>query len=237
MKILITFIIAVLLLLAFKIIRVGLKLLLNRYSGLIFLNNFMIAVEIAIWSAFLFWAIYLLFNEKFFYSYLVYALILISAAFLAWFLLRDIFAGIIFRLSYNLKNGSYIRAGNFSGQIKSQHLNYLQILTSDSQLLRIPYTRIVHEAISELAYPDSPDEHIIQIQVDSSIGKPGAAESLIMNAVMNTPWSNIKAEPTIKFLKENERGYFFEIMILSASREKMQYIKLALEEIPSLHVI
>ena len=237
MKILITIIIAVLLFSAFKIIRMGLKLLLNRYSGLSFIHNFMVAVEIAFWSAFLFWAIYFLFSEKFFYSYLIYALILISAAFLAWFLMRDIFAGIIFRLSHNLKNGSHIRAGDFSGQIKSQHLNYLKILTNDSQLLRIPYSRIIHEVITELAYTGSSDEHIIQIQVNSSIGKPGAAESLIMNAVMNTPWSNIKAEPAIRFLKENEKGYFFEIMILSASREKIKNIKMALEEIPSLHVI
>jgi len=237
MKIIIAFLVAVVFFLALKALRVGLKRLLNRYSGLNFMENLMMATEIILWFVYIFWTTYYLFSVKFFYTYLVYALILIVTGFLAWFLLRDIFAGIIFRVKHNLKTGSYVRAGDFSGQIKSQKLTYLKIITDDCQLLRIPYSRIIQEVITELAYPGALEEHILRLRVDSSLGRTTAAESYIRTAILNTPWSNLKEEPTIKLLKENENGYFFEITLLSINMKQMKFVEMALEEIPSLHVI
>ncbi len=236
MKIIIAFLVASLVFLVLKTFSLGVKLLTNRFSRLNFILNLMVAIEFIVWLGFIFWALDFLLQRKFYYQYLVYALILIVTGFVTWFLLRDIFSGIIFRVKHNLKNNSFIRSGDISGQIISQKITYMEIKTDDGQLLRIPYSRIIHEVISELAYTGALEEHIFQLQVDSSFDKTNA-ESLIRTTVLNTPWSNLKEEPSIKFLKENEKGYVFEIRLFSINMKQMKFIEKALEENPSLQVI
>ncbi len=237
MKFIIAFLVATMFFLVLKLIRIGMKRLLNRYPGLNSIGNLLLAIELFLWLIYIFWATDFLFRDKFYYPYLVYSLMLIITGFVAWYLLRDIFAGIVFRVKHNLKRGSFIGAGDLSGQIKSQNLTYLKIVTGEGQLLRVPYSRIVHEVIIELTYPGALAEHMLHLQVDSSIGKTTAAEALIRTAILNTPWSNLKEEPTIKFLNENETGYFFEVTLLSINVKQIKFIEMALEEIPYLHVI
>ena len=237
MKIIIAFLIAALFFLVLKVIRLGLKSLSNRFTGVKFSDNLRITIELIIWLVYIFWAMEFLFKGKFFYPYLIYSLIVVVTGLVTWFLLKDIFAGIILMVRHNLKTGSYIRAGDFSGQIETHKLTYLKILTGDGQILRVPYSRIINEVITELAFPGTLAEHIIHLHVELSSGSAMMAESMIRNTVLNNPWSNLKEEPSISLMKENEEGYFFEITLLSINMKQMKYIEMAFEEIPSLHVI
>jgi len=88
-----------------------------------------------------------------------------------------------------------------------------------------------------MAYPAALEEHIIHLKVDRSLGKVNVAESLLRSAIMNTPWSNLKEEPTIIFIKEVDDVYLFDITLMSATSKQMKYIQMAFEETPSLHVI
>jgi small-conductance mechanosensitive channel len=196
----------------------------------------MAGAEIILWLVFVFWATDNLFSDKFYYHYLVYALIIIVTGLTAWFFLRDIFAGLIFRIRHNLKNGSLIRVGDFSGQVKSQQLTCLTLLADDGKLLlRIPYSRIINEVVTELKYTGGQEEHTLHVRVELSVEKKNA-ESLIRSAVLNAPWSNLNEEPSIRFVKETEEGYFFEVTLLLIYPKNMRYMVMALDGTPSLHV-
>jgi hypothetical protein len=236
MNIFIVFLVAALLFLMIRAIRLGLKRLLNRYSGLEYLSNLKLVIELIIWLIYIVWATEYLFREKFFYQYLVYTMIFITTGFVAWFLLKDIFAGIIFRIRHNLKNDSYICAGELMGQIKSQHLTCLKLLTDNGHLLSIPYSRIIQEVITELAQASTSGDHVFHLKVDSSISKTNA-ESLIRNTLLNNPWSNLKEEPRLRFMEEDENGYIYEISFHPMNIKKMNFIRIAFENIPSLHII
>ena len=236
MKIIIVFIVAALFFLALKVIRLGLRRLLNRYSRFIFLDKIIITLEFIIWLAYVFWTTNYLFRDKFFYSYLIFAFILITTGFIAWFLLKDIFAGIIFRIKYNIKNESHIKIGNNSGQMNSQHLTHLKIRTDDDQILRIPYSGIINEVITELAYKGPLEEHIIRVRLDSS-SDISDSELFIRSAVMNTPWSNLNEEPLINSIASTEHGYIFEVTFPSKNVKQIKYLEKALEKVPSIHVI
>jgi len=236
MKIIIAFIVAALLFLLLKVFRLGIKQLQNLYSGLKLMDNIMVAVEFLLWLTYSFWVIYFLFREKFYYRYLVYALILMIVVFVSWFLLRDIFAGIIFRIKHNLRNGSYIKTGDYSGQIKSQRLTCLEIMTSDNRLLRVPYINLVNGVISEAAGRGPVEEHVIHVKVNSSVGRKNA-ESLIRTAWLNTPWSNLNEDPSFRFLMEDESGYFYDITLLSKNLKQVKNIEMSLEQIPSIQIV
>ena len=237
MKISIVFLAGAFIILLLKGFNLGLKRLTIRYAGFKIGDNLRAAVVLVVWLGYIFWATDFLFRQKFYYPYLVYSLILIVVVFVSWFLLRDIFAGIIFRAKHNLKTDSYVRAGEFSGQIKSQQLTYMKIMTGDKQLLRVPYSLIINEVITELAFPDAMDEHIIKVRSELAAGNANSAESLIRSVILNTPWSNLKEEPSIRCLKETEDGCFFEVTLLSIDKKQKKFIEMALKEIPSLNII
>jgi len=185
---------------------------------------------------YIFWSMNYLFRDTFYYQHLVIAFMFIVSGFIAWYLINDIIAGIIFKVKYNLKAGTHIRTGNYSGAIKSHHLTYLQIRTDDGQLLHIPYSSINQEVISEVSHTESIKENTIRLQIDSSLNKPDA-ETLIRETILNSPWSNFKEEPSIKLLEKNEKGYIFEIVLFSMNLKHMQFIEMALDENSAFKVI
>ena len=236
MKIFVALLVAALFIFILKGFRLGLKRLLTIYPGLTFLNNLLTVIEISFFFVYVFWIADFLFGEKFYYEHLIYILLFIVIGFVGWFLIRDIIAGAIFRLRHKLETGSYIRVGEHSGKIIQQAFTYLKISTADDQTLRLPYSGIINEVITEMPYMGAKEEHILQIHASISIGITNA-ESYIRKAIFNTSWSNPKEEPIIRFINDTDKGYFYEVTLLSRNSRQMQFIKKGLEENPLLHII
>ena len=95
---------------------------------------------------------------------------------------------------------------------------------------------MINEVITEKVFRGTHEEHILQLQADLTLGKTNA-EEVIRTVLLSAPWSNLKEEPIIRFMKENEKGYFFEITLLSVKMKHMKFIERALDEVPLLHVV
>jgi hypothetical protein len=236
MKFITVILAAALIFLTDRILKLGLKYILNRYPRLDFLGNVLIITEFLVCLIFVFLSTDFLFSEKFYYRYLLGGLVFIVLGLLTWFLVSDILAGCIFRLKYNLKTGTHITAGNLSGQVKSQHLTSIRSITNDGLIQNIPYTWIINKVITEKGFRGTPDEHMLQIQADLSLGRT-KAEELIRTALLTTPWSNLKDEPKIRFIEGNDKGYIYEITLFSIKMKHMQLIEIALNKVPSLYVV
>lgn len=237
MKIIIVTLIAALILVTVRILKIGLKRLSYHYTRFRLSDNILVLSEMSIWLAFFFWAVHFLFNDKTFYPYLIIALLFIVVVFTSWFILKDLFAGVFFRLKHNLKSGAFIKTGSISGQIKSQNLTHLKIINSDGQTLRVPYFEVINKIIAEQDYPGTLEEHILHLIVKTSYGNISKVENLIRNAILNSPWSSFKEEPSIKFIKEDDQGYRFEITLLSINMKHMKNIEMAIGEIPGFHIV
>lgn len=236
MKIVIAIVVASLVYWVLKATRFGLKSFLSRYKRLSSMVNLIVVINLLVWLAYAFWVTDFLFGEKFFYPYLVAVMILIIAGFLAWFLIWDIFAGVVFRVNHNLKNGSNFSAGDLAGQIVSQELTYLKIKTEDGQLLRVPYSKINHKVIAQHAYSGAQEAHVIHLQVDAALNKV-ETEAMIRATVMNTPWSSLNNDPVVKFLNDSANGHVYEVACFSMSAKQLQQIVMALEMNPAMRVI
>lgn len=236
MKIVIAIVVASLVYWVLKATRFGLKSFLSRYKRLNSMVNLIVVVNLLVWLAYAFWVTDFLFGEKFFYPYLVAVMILIIAGFLSWFLIWDIFAGVVFRVNHNLKNGSNFSAGDLAGQIVSQELTYLKIKTEDGQLLRVPYSKINHTVIAQQAYSGAQEAHVIHLQVDATLNRV-ETEALIRATVMNTPWSSLNNDPVVKFINDSANGHVYEVACFSMSAKQLQQIVMALEKNPAMCVI
>lgn len=236
MKFIIASIIALFVFLLTRIIRLGHKRQAALYSGWNFKINFLAAFELIIWSAYVFWSTNYLFSQEFYFHSLVYGFIFILVGFLAWFLIRDMIAGIVFKLLYNLKPGIHIKVGDYSGTIKSEHATFIIIRTDDGQLLRIPFSKINNEVILEGTHSKSNKEYLLRLHIDASFDKK-EAELYINEIIQNSPWSNLKEEPVIKFIEEDESGTVYEIMLFSMNPKRIHNLVSTFIKSPSVKVV
>ena len=236
MKFAIAILVALCVLLLLKATRIGLKRVAKLYRDWNFRAGYYSVFQMLAWLVYIFWVMDYLFGEKFYYRYLVIALIFIVAGFIAWDLISDIIAGIIFRMKHDLEEGSRIRTGKFSGSVRSQHLTYMEVRTDEGMIYRVPYSRINQEVISEMTHAEGLEEHTIRLWIDHSIGKQ-EAESLIRLKVLNSPWSNLKEEPSIRLVEETDKGYVYDILLFSMNPRHKNYIEMALGKMPYAEVI
>jgi small-conductance mechanosensitive channel len=236
MKFVIVFLVGLLVLAFTMLISLMMKRLVIIYPRWKSRINLLTSIDFIVWITFIFWAIDQLFREQFYFHYLIFVIIFIVAGFLSWFLFSDIIAGIVFKMKHNLKTGTHISTSDYSGKITSQRLTYIMLKTEDGRVLRVPYSRINHAIISEMTQSEALREHAIRIEIKNEISK-AESESLIRSVILNSPWSNLNEDPSIKFLKEDENSYFFELMLFSTSLKHMKFIEMALEKIPSAHIV
>lgn len=236
MKIIVTFLLALLLFLLFRLLRIGLKRMADLYSTWNFRVNFLVAFELIVWLAYVFWATNYLFSGKFYYHYLVIGLIIVLLGLLSWYLLRDLIAGVIFKTRHNLKPGANIIAGAYAGMLKSQHTTYIIIRAEYGMLLRVPYSKLNHEVIAEIAQNKAGESHMVQLLLGNGMDKH-QGELFIRQAILNTPWSSLKEEPSIRWIRSSGEQQVFEVMLYSVDKNRMKHIELALAKTDGMRVI
>jgi len=234
MKIIIVLLVAVVVFLIMLGLKLGVRRLVINYPRIYIIEGIRATVATISWFGFAFWVARFLLVDMFYYRYLVYTLILIIAAFISWYFIKDVFAGLAFRARH--KTGTHVRSGDLTGQIKSQHNTYFVILKGDGGLIRIPYSKAINKIFTEIPSPGILEELKFRVRVDLSAGNVNIAEASIRSAILNTPWANLKKEPEIKFMKEDDKGFHFEISHHSMSKKQMQYIKAALNSNQSIHL-
>lgn len=236
MKIIIAFAVAVFILLFLKAFQWGLKRLSNYYSGWYLKLNYFTAIEFIAWIIFIFWSAGFLFGQKSYYPALIYVFVFLITGFLSWYLLNDIFAGVIFKIRHNLQEGNHIKAGEFQGTISSLHTTFIKIRTENGQLLRIPYTKISHVVISEISKSESATKPILKISIPSGTSK-SEAENLIRTCILSSPWSNVNEEPGIRLISQSDQEYIYEVVLFSLNKNHLKYIETSLESNPRIKIV
>ncbi|MCF8368867.1 MAG: mechanosensitive ion channel [Bacteroidales bacterium] len=182
------------------------------------------AVEFIVWLIFIFWSIDFLFKNKLYYQYLVISIVIIVVIFLAWFVVKDFIAGIVFKVQNDLQFNSHIQLGKITGTIKSQHLTHLKVETSLGQVVKIPYSRLNQEVISEIL--DSSMVEEFKFQVQSGKGKSKQEiEDMIEFLVINSPWSSSNSSPIIKLISEKEDKFTFEVQVNTLNHKHMRQLE------------
>ncbi|MEZ5195514.1 MAG: mechanosensitive ion channel [Bacteroidales bacterium] len=224
MKIIVVLIIGVALFLLLKVLGLFKNYLVRKYSKWVRKFNVLPAIELITWLLYVFWANDFLFKEKSYYQYLVASLVIILVAFFAWFLVRDFIAGIIFRVQNDLPANKNIQLGSINGKIKSKHLTHLIVETTDNQMVKIPYSKLQQEVVSELSDSQGADEYKIMLTVKKNVTK-AQIEEKIRILILNNPWSNFRKKPMIKLLSEDDTNYSFEIKVNTMEHKHMRLLE------------
>ena len=233
MKIVTVIIVALAVFIGLKALGIGIRRLAKIFPDWKIRMNFYAVFEFLIWIAFIFWSVDYLFRNLFFFRYLIMLMILVLGVFFSWYLINDMIAGIVFKVKHNLKSGTYIRTGKYAGEIRSMHLTGIQIRTDDGHLIRIPYARLNQEVILELSHAGSYEEHLVQIWVYNTISR-AEAEKQIYETIINSPWSILKENPSVHFIKQDENENVFEAVMYLLDVKYLNFIEIALKKNPAI---
>jgi small-conductance mechanosensitive channel len=159
----------------------------------------------------------------------VISIVIIVVAFLAWFIVKDFIAGIVFKVQSNLQLNNTIQVGNVSGIIKSLHPTYLKLETSTGQMVKVPYSRLNHEIISEISEAKTKEGYKFQLQIRKIKGKQETEDRLNF-LIINSAWSNYNRKPILKLVSENDTHYTFEVTASTLNHKHMWLLEKSVRE-------
>lgn len=210
------------------IIRILLNKISQKYSSWRMLHKLYPIFGTALWTGFVFWGTGILFRDRVFYPYIVIGMVLVVAGLITWFLIRDVFAGALFKMQNDLNQDDYIKIGDISGQVKSARLTHLEITSDNGQTIKIPNTRLSQELISGTTTPDGMEEFNIRLLLDKGISKPEIEEK-IKHELANSPWCHFRNPPVIKLKNEDESSYTYEVQVYTLNYQHLGIVEKTLE--------
>jgi hypothetical protein len=212
MKILIAILAGALILTVLQVLRIILRKTIRRNPSWARAGRLYPLLVGTSWIAYAFWLAGYLFRQVEFYPYLVTGMVFIIMGLVTWFYLRDLFAGIMFRLHYDLGPGDAVKAGDIPGQVEAMHLTCLEILTGDGHTVSIPYTRLNREPISKISSTEGMEESAIRLIIPRDWGKQETGEK-ISRALDLSPWINHRNPPVVRFTGEDENHYTCDVVV------------------------
>ena len=180
-------------------------------------------IALVAWVLLLFWVIYFLFYEKSYYNFIVFALIVLIFLSVSWFFVKDFIAGVAFKVQNNYSSGDIVQFGNVSGKLDTLHLTHVSIYTNEGRLVKIPYSRLSNEIVSQKSAGGSLGREQFVLKVRKKQGVDELKEKL-NNLLLNSPWRVSSRMPSVKLKAESEDFFEFEIQLEARNEKHLNYV-------------
>jgi len=152
-------------------------------------------LEFFVWVGFIIWSSSLLFGSFAAYSFIMAFVVVIILIILAWYLLRDLVSGFILRSENGFEPGQVIKTSFVQGTIKKVSYRSIEIITSNGEYVKIPYTMLITTAVIKPQDNSKWVENIINLEVSTALDA-AKVMNLLKNRLLEMPW--IVSEESIK---------------------------------------
>ena len=189
----------------------------------------LMGVELLAWTGWLFWVIRLLIRDSTVYAYFTGGIAFLLFVVLTWFLLRDVVAGIIFKLQHNLKLNQSIRVGRdvlgeTTGRLLRLGIATLVLESATGERIKIPYTKLINEAVARSEASDVIEPFDFSLQVPTSMSKDRWVTAL-RRQILLLPWALAKRMPVVQWQSENEQFHTFDLRVYTLNAAQAHQIE------------
>jgi len=180
-------------------------------------------IVLILWILILFWIIYYLFYEKSYYNFIVFALIVLIFLSISWFFVKDFIAGVAFKVQNDYSSGDIVQFGEVSGRLENLYLTHVSIYTNEGKLVKIPYSRLSNEIVSQKSSSGSFGRNQFLLKLPK---KQTAAElkEILKNLLLNSPWRVVNRAPVINLKSESTDFFEFEIQLETRNDKHLNYV-------------
>ncbi len=201
-----------------RIVEMLLRFFVGNRQRMKFIIRYFPIFELSAALLIIFWAVDYLFSAKSYYQTIMLSLVISFLALISWFVVRDLIAGIVFRTQNNLNRGSLVQLGNIAGKLLHMYATHIIVETNEGKTIKIPYSRLTNEIISEHSEEGARDDSVLTLKVNKKASWK-ETESELKNILLNTPWRLLNSELKIKLLSEQDNYYEVEIFVKTRSKK------------------
>lgn len=173
-------------------------------------------VELLAWITYLFWGALILFGNHVYYDLIVAVMAVLIIFGLAWFVFRDIMAGVLLKTEKSLEPGQVIKTPVVEGKIKKTGTRFLELINTMGETVKVPYSRLSNELI--IIPPD--DEDSLPHQLLLPIASEQQAEKLkelAIEKLLAMPWI-ISPHPGVKLVKTSDGKHAIHVTFHTHNR-------------------
>ncbi|MBS4012701.1 MAG: mechanosensitive ion channel family protein [Bacteroidetes bacterium] len=186
-------------------------------------------VEFSLWTVFLFWAAYVLFDEYSFMPSLLTVMGLILCLAIGWYIVRDLISGMILKSENAFDTGQYLKTNFAEGMIK--RIGYLSLMleTTNGETIKIPYSKLANQVLIRPQKESINKYSSISLEISDKYNHSEIKEK-ITRAINSTPWVIYSRNPEIIISSKNNNHLLIEIRFVTFSDEHTNNLKKHLKE-------
>ena len=235
MTVLIVLLVALGILLLFRLLHWLLRPLARRQTFWLRVSYLLMGVELLAWTGWLFWLIRQLVHNEAIYAYFTVGVAFLLFGLLTWFLLRDVVAGIIFKLQHNLKINQAVRimgtaaggtpgtesvgtptSGTITGRVLRLGITTIVLESTAGERIKIPYTKLINESVARYEASEVIKPFDMQLSVPKSMTKDRWISTLYQQILL-LPWASTTRTPVVQWQQEDEQCHVFDLRIYCLS--------------------
>ena len=212
------------------------------------MSYLLMGVELLAWTAWLFWLIRLLVRNEALYAYFTVGVAFLLFGLLTWFLLRDLVAGIIFKLQHNLKLNQSIRvmgrssaitpkegglpADAITGRLLRLGITTIVLESAAGERIKIPYTKLINESVARYDASEVINPYDMELSVPKSQSKDRWISALSQQILL-LPWASTIRTPIVQWQRESEQHHVFDLRVYCLSNDQAYRIESHLRHVYS----
>jgi hypothetical protein len=224
--------VAVLILAFFKMVRFLMPYTKFTQSQTGTIVRLMPVAELAAWMIYLIWAMQYLGVRGYLATLFPVIVFIIVILYLAWYGLKDIIAGIVFKSSYDLHINDHISVQGISGKVMAIMHTRLELEENSGQIISIPYSKIA----GNLIFRNYPSQTMLSHHFKLEVALPESHRNIfdltekIRIAILAMPWASQKRSPKISVEEEQPETIIFAITIFSIDESYFSRMEKILEK-------
>jgi len=184
-------------------------------------------ISFIVWLVYAYWVVHVCFSGSEIYPFVILFLFILVAALFAWFVLRDIVAGLVLSIRNQFRLNHRISFGGTTGKIIGIRITHLVVRTDSGDTASIPYSRLSGEVVCERAEDTASDYYRILMKLGKT-EPPDRLQESITREVLSMPWASIGAAPIVRLKGESDSSYDFEVLFQSLNSRHAARVERAL---------
>jgi hypothetical protein len=186
----------------------------SRFSSLERVVPLLPGISFIVWIVYAFWFAHACFSKYEIYPFLMLFLLILLAALIAWFVLRDIIAGLVFSTRNQFSLNHRVSFGDTTGKIIGIGMTRLVVRTDSGDKASIPYSCLSSEVVCERAEDTAPDFYRVLLKLNKA-APPDQLQAAITREVLCIPWASFGTPPIVRLKEESDSFYDFEVLFRS----------------------
>lgn len=171
-----------------------------------------------------FWVVQLLMRDNRLLAVLATTAVFVMFFWWGFVLLRDTFAGLMFKWTKSVCVGDVIHADKFEGRVVALKIRHLELETSNAKIVCIPYTLLTSQPIVKTNHTQLSRCHTFRLEIDKNQEISTLIEQITTCAVQS-PWASITDEPRIALVQETDKTYTLDVTVFSIAERYGLYIE------------